>query len=365
MQHDSPAHISALTSLRGLAAWWVALYHFREYLPLNSSGWLWWGIAYGYYAVDLFFILSGFVLHINYAPRLARPSREALWQFAVARFARVYPLHLAMMVAFLAIPVAIMLFSQHGLLPGQRFAAEYYVMSLLLIQNWGFLDYLAWNVPAWSISTEAGAYVLFPLLAMAVMRLRGVLAACAAFLLVLAFIGWLFWVCGMANIAADIARWGLVRCVLEFLLGMCCGRLYQLTGPPGWGRQALLLVGAGGMFGLAWLGVRDYFVLPAGFALLVMGLSAATGPVSAVLGARWLVYLGEISYATYMVHYFLREVIKFGLPDSWGASVWGAGVYISATFVASVLLYHVVEVPARDRLRRLAGPVAMEGVRGR
>jgi len=355
MQHSGPPHIAALTSTRGLAAWWVALYHFREYLPVRWDSTLGQFIGGGYYAVDLFFVLSGFVLHINYGDRFIQFTGSALREFAVARFARVYPLHFFMLMVYPLIPLAIILFSQYGL-PGQRYTLEYYVLSLFLVQNWGFVDYMGWNVPAWSISTEFAAYIIFPLAAALIMRVRRSGLAIGLLVLVLAATAYLFWASGRVNIMQDIERWGLIRCLVEFLIGMCLGRIYQLSGAPGFPVQIGLLLAAALLLALMLMGVvKDFFVLPTMLALIVLALTARSGPLMAVMGWRALVYLGEISYATYLVHYFLREAIKFVMPSAWGPS-WAASTsFIFLTLLASVILYHVIELPARRALRARAG----------
>src|SRR5207253_1604119 len=85
---------------------------------------------------------------------------DSLRRFFVARFARIYPLHAFMMAVLLLNPLA-QLFSRAGL-DDARYDPSYFFLSLLMIQNWGFTGHLAWNIPAWSISTEWFAYFLFP-----------------------------------------------------------------------------------------------------------------------------------------------------------------------------------------------------------
>jgi peptidoglycan/LPS O-acetylase OafA/YrhL len=357
-----PPQISALTTMRGLAVWWVVLYHFREYLPVpyhTAAGGF---IAQAYYGLDFFFVLSGFVLQINYAPGMARLTRQNLRSFAIARFGRIYPLHLFMMLVYPLIPLAILFFSSQGNLGG-RYPLEYYVLSLLLLQNWGITTYLSWNVPAWSISTEFASYLCFPFAAVLVMRLRGVVASLAAMAVVLAAIAAMFIWAGV-TLRYDTVRFGLPRCVLEFFVGMCVGRIYQLRGAPGLGMAMALLVASVALVVAVlreW--VTDYYVLPAAYAAMILALSCPRGVVTRVLCWRWLVYLGEISYATYLSHYFIREVIKFALPGSGGAHWVGSITFLVATLIASVVLYHFVELPSRSYFRRLGSmrPVSAGG----
>jgi len=156
-----------LDGLRGVAAFAVILDH----VP---GGWLGDLVPGRYLSVDFFFVLSGFVIALNYRGRFAAPDLPGTVQFYLLRLARVYPLHLVMLGLFLVNPLVILLFSGQGT-PGSRYDPAYFVMSLFLVQNWGFTKELAWNIPAWSISAELFAYLVFPLMILAAARLaRGV-----------------------------------------------------------------------------------------------------------------------------------------------------------------------------------------------
>ncbi|MFC7542487.1 acyltransferase family protein [Siccirubricoccus deserti] len=125
--------IRALTSIRGLAAWWVVLYHVRELLPPTMPPMLHAALAHGYLAVDLFFMLSGFVISLDYSTQFARLDAGQVRRFLLLRLGRIYPLHLVMLIAFVANPIAIGLFSAAGRV-GERYAADYFLLSLLLMQ---------------------------------------------------------------------------------------------------------------------------------------------------------------------------------------------------------------------------------------
>src|SRR4051812_7366757 len=90
------ARIEALTGVRFVAAIWIALFHFRIFD--NSRGWAFPlldpVIENGRSAVDLFFVLSGFILAHVYHHRLHGPDRVTYRQFIGYRLARIYPLHL-------------------------------------------------------------------------------------------------------------------------------------------------------------------------------------------------------------------------------------------------------------------------------
>ena len=118
----------------------------------------------GYLAVDLFFILSGFVIWYNYAARIVDGGWGETRLFLWRRFARVWPLHAAVLAAFVGI--ALLLLATGRDTSGYPLAEL--PLHLALVQNWGLTPDLAWNHPAWSISTEFAAYLLFPGLVLAV-----------------------------------------------------------------------------------------------------------------------------------------------------------------------------------------------------
>lgn len=343
-------NIDALTGLRGLAAWMVVLYHFREYTPRFMGGAASLLIDHGYLAVDLFFILSGLVLYINYHHQFESVQARVATSFYFRRIARIYPLHLAVLVLYLANPIAIALFSSAGD-PGSRYSLEYFLLSVFLIQNWGFTASVEWNIPAWSISTEFAAYLLFPILVCAIKRGAGRASwmPMATYLGLLIAIPALYIGNGLPSLGENISRLGIARCILEFSMGLVLGYHYVLN--PAWlARQARYFLAAFCVVGVALLligGAPDYFAAPLLFTLLILSLLDARAPWSRFFAWRPLVYLGEISYSTYMIHYFVKDWIKF-LSSEIGLTQYV--VYVAVVFVLSMLLYRWVEYPFRTRL---------------
>lgn len=350
--HNKPdkTEIISLSSLRGIAAWWVVLYHASD-LPFYSTvqdhlhGWL----PRGYLGVDLFFVLSGFIIARSYSHQFRSFSFKSYAKFLWLRLARIYPLHLFMLVFYLSVPISILVFSSEADISG-RFDTKYYFLSFLLVQNWGFLPALDWNVPAWSISTEWMAYILFPLLlaaagVMARSRLLGpfLVALLVATAAVFAWVGELGW---------DIEHFGVVRCVLEFWMGLC---LYHLTpaAPSRPLRRGALFAAVALCLAHTGLGAPDYLVMPAAFLCLVLALCRDDGPLSTVLANPVLHWLGTISYSTYLVHYFVREWVKLTLVRDGVPPSLAFLAYVAATLAGSVLLYRWVEVPGRTAMRGL------------
>ncbi len=346
--------LPALTGIRGLAAWWVVLYHFREAIP--AAGWpvIVAVSGRGYMAVDLFFVLSGFIITMNYADRFKTFSGRGYLAFLALRLGRIYPLHLFMLLIFLVNPLAIAVWSTAHQ-PGARYEAGYFGMSLLLVQNWGFAKALAWNVPAWSISTEWFAYLVFPLIAW-LRRLTATRIQTAAAIMVAAAL------LAAASLATgdDIARFGLPRCLLEFYAGSCVQMIWrQRPRPapalPGWLSGWLTVSSLGLIAGALLLPLPVFATALPGWCLLVYVLADNTATLSRLLSLRWVVVVGECSYATYLVHYFVRDWIKLtlvGRDVPWSVDM---ALYLGITACCSPLLYRFIEVPGRNAVRQLVG----------
>lgn len=130
--------------------------------------------------MDLFFILSGFVLTWNYANRMGQSwSTRATLRFLWLRLARVWPVYLVT----LHLAAAWIIFTLHvGDTPSeqaQRLTAVSYLRQLLLVQLWfePYFDDTSWDGPAWSISAEWLAYLLFGLLILVIFRVARVTRA--------------------------------------------------------------------------------------------------------------------------------------------------------------------------------------------
>jgi peptidoglycan/LPS O-acetylase OafA/YrhL len=342
--------LPALTSIRAVAAWWVVLFHTREhlvpYLPRNVVGVL----GSGYVGVDLFFILSGFVIHLNYGDRLVGGGRSAYIDFLKRRFARIYPLHFAILCA--AVAYAALIYVHSGRLTA-NYNFAYLPAHFLLIQAWGIDPLLRWNDPAWSISTEALAYLLFPLIAVVARPARWPLPAQIAAIGALLLALWLgLRLLGISEIGSAVMRGGLWRCLTEFSIGAVLCAIYRQYAttvvrgvPPLLLAAATLIAGAG----LA-LRASDIVFVPAAFAFLVLGLAFANARGRTLLDMPVLIYLGDISYSTYLSHFMLLVLVKnFQRPGHLIPLVQLVG-YFGAVALASVLLYKFLEIPAQRRL---------------
>jgi peptidoglycan/LPS O-acetylase OafA/YrhL len=220
-------------------------------------------------------------------------------------------------------------------------------MHLLLVQNWGFTDRLTWNDPAWSISCEFAAYLLFPLLAVTIDWRRvpsGTLLAIVG--LLAAALHLIMSVNGASTLGDDIPRFGLLRALIEFCIGtiLCALWMRRRDGSPLLPLFALTPLGVATMFGA----VPETLGAPLCFALLLLALGLTPSSRANPFSWRWVVYLGEISYATYLAHFLLYIAFKLAfVEDPTNVSLPMVGLFLATVLAASVLLHHGLERPAQ------------------
>jgi peptidoglycan/LPS O-acetylase OafA/YrhL len=341
--------LPALTGLRALAALWVVLFHYRTDLEALAP---WLApfdrlLGAGYLGVDLFFPLSGFVLAYNYADVLRSFSWRSTRAFVQNRFARVWPVHVVTLHVDLAMAVAAGTIGVGE--GGHRRTGEAYVQNLFMVHSW-WNDRPSFNGPAWSISSEWFAYLLSPLLFLAVGRVRRsrvlLLLAAAAYAAMLVT----YAVFALPN--GNLEHLFFVRILGEFLGGafLCLAwvrggvslrRLLPLL-PLGLLAVALVPAASSG----------DYWMAPV-LGVSVAALAASSGWTARWLSTSWMVAAGEASYCLYMTHYLLQPVVR-GLRE-WGDGTWWTAALallaVAATLGGAAWLVHVaVERPARRRL---------------
>lgn len=342
------AEILPLTALRGGAAWLVVFYHFNDAMPLSQPFSA--VIKNGALGVDLFFILSGYVLARQYGALFASGGswRSYGW-FMTLRLGRIYPLHLVVLLLFLSLPLALAL---TGRSPSPNFGAADYMRSLLLVQDWFVGGALNWNGPAWSISAEFLFYLVFPL---AVAGLARTLRSMAGFIAVPVLIYAAILAKGVyvGGLIGLMGQFGVFRCLTGCLLGMWLSHAAERLQIGQ--RGCLCLVGlATGMLVIPGLvGAPVWVLAPPGFLFLVWGLLNPNHWVGRALSHPLLLWMGRVSFSTYLIHYLIRNWIRLILVDH--APLWVVlVVYAALVAAASAVLHHWVEVPGRSAGRRLA-----------
>jgi peptidoglycan/LPS O-acetylase OafA/YrhL len=357
----------SLTGLRSVGALLVLLHHFSLHFglepPIPLIGPM---LRRGYLGVDLFFVLSGFVIAMVYGSWFGAglpgfPGRWAL--FMVRRAARLWPLHAAVVgVALLSLA-----------LEGAALHPLTVLANLLMVQGWGFSTEI--NSPAWSVSTEWFAYAIFPLLAPLMLRERaGVALGLACVVALLATDMVLAPALGLGrrgelDIYYNYSVLPVLRCLAGFMLGMAAWR---------WGRVAAVRAALGNgwagpaalasMLALMMSGVHDLVVYPL-LPLIVLGFHLGRGPVVRLFASGPLYRLGVLSYGFYLVHFMILQCFPFG----WGPRWVELAAYVAVTAGVAAGLHRWVERPCRVVLRRwgeaalgrvLHGPVVMVPLQG-
>ncbi len=387
--------IRQLTGIRFIAAAWVLLYHLQG--PLNQLGLLVIPgvtdvLRVGRLGVDLFFALSGFILTHTYLRRLGPALRgRGAVDFWWLRLARIYPVHLVMIVIAGGAVVA------QAKVTGEALDRDWLNpidlgRNLLLIQEWGPEPQRGWNFVAWSLSMEWLAYLIFPLLALLLWALH---RKVRTWVLVVA---WLLALTPLVVYGLSTTdpyytdHWGSTyRILTEFTTGaitylIVCrflpgDRLSEPASPRVERAASILavvlpiLVVAAAIF-LGQLPSAqppqitidgDAEPFPPYYHLLIVplliawigSLALSRRGVARFLSTRALVLGGFISYSLYMTH-----LVWFGL---WRAALRAAGidggplyavafvVLVVGALVIAWLMWKFVEEPAREWMRGLVG----------
>ncbi|TAD80960.1 MAG: acyltransferase [Sphingomonadales bacterium] len=365
---DRPAmRFDVLDALRGICAVLVVLYHFSSNgyiarLPIVQNGWLF---------VDYFFVLSGFVITHSYGARLGN-GEITVGRFMGLRFGRIYPLHLFVLLGFVALEMLLVFggdtiarYVSRAPFSGSR-GLEPLFQNLFLLQTFGVGNGTGWNVPAWSIAAEIWTYLLFaPVFVFAKGRilLASIGLAGGAALVLIAT---------RPDLHVTFAG-GFVRCIFGFGVGVVTYHAFLRLRPAGGSIQELgALVVTMGFVSMASGPLT--FLAPLVFAGMILALASQNGVVSRCLHARPFQFLGLISYSIYMIHMFVQgrlgEVLQItGLveievdPDGRTLLV---GVPIAADAITLIMLglvvagayvtYHLVEVPGQKLARQLLAP---------
>ncbi|MBD3836915.1 acyltransferase [Brevundimonas sp.] len=340
-----------LDALRGLCAILVVFFH----LPVSSHFHALPLTRHGYLFVDFFFVLSGFVIAHAYRERIATVGDAG--RFLVRRVGRVWPLHMAILAAFVLLELCRLWFRFDAVPPftGDR-APQYLISNILLIQAFGIHSHLTWNGPAWSISVEMGCYVLFALMLLAAPRRFAPIAvvlAVAGALVVLAF---------APRYMNTTYNFGFPRAMYGFLLGCLVQRIWSARPDPSPGLvrwlEPISLIAAVAYVSLA---RGPWTVLaPLIFAVCIWVFASEAGRVSRWLSARPLLRLGHWSYSIYMTHMLVITLMlivarRAGIMENRRidfGSVWLNDLFALAVLAViiglSALTYRWIETPGRD-----------------
>lgn len=347
--------IKGWTSLRAFAAIWVVLLHYGLYIDFEAPKWM----LSGSLAVDLFFVLSGFVMGHIYIQKIAGGSfsyKSFLWK----RFARLYPVFLATTLGYIILLVLDP--KNQGQLADRLNGFDLFVNAAML-QAFNLTERLTLNYPSWSISAEMFAYLLFPLMGIWIIGIKRPGWALISVIICLAALSVADYVIsdglrystdvhgvrvqdeGINIFFERTYDFSLLRVSSEFLLGLSFYRCLQMSEHSALRRflepmPALLIAAL--IVGSLYVGISLITVLL--FAFLIASVF-----VRGVDCGRFVNYVGAISYSIYMGHALVQlqfHTLIYGQGFETARLI--AGVAVAIGFGA--LLYHFIEQPFRHAL---------------
>lgn len=358
--------LDALTGLRFVAAFAIVWLHADLYFEWATSGHAL-PLVQG---VSFFFVLSGFILAHVYSERKFTAS-----SFMKARIARLWPLHIACLLA-----VVFFIQSDSQAFDGPGLFSKWYSFGVnaVLLQSWvPTTSYMfSWNSVSWSISTEMFFYAMFPLL-LPLLK-RNALAVLAIGILPIVVLAFAIPMLAIPREGGffDVTTVPLLYSfppsrLMEFCVGMAAYRVWaniRPSMPVAVVPSALIEMGALAAVS-AWFAGSDYvadlFVwsrATAGwysnggacfaFAALIVVFSSSRGPISKLLGSFVMVKLGEISFAIYMTHQIVMKVIKLSYPEFGN----NPAIVLAAVMIAGIVGHYCIEKPAQRLLLGLRRP---------
>jgi peptidoglycan/LPS O-acetylase OafA/YrhL len=353
------AHIPALDGLRGIAILLVIPHNADTFS--QSPGWLW-PVALlahaGWIGVQLFFVLSGFLITRNLLAR--RGTDDYLRSFYGRRALRIFPLYFLTLIAGLVVLPAIFTFS-----PGALSSHQNQVWLWTFLSNWAqpFGHEVSGYSHFWSLAVEEQFYLVWP------------------FVVLLAAGTRLFWICAAVAVAALLSRvvmmmagarpemlYMFTNCRMDALaLGAAAAVLSQNAAVMQWTSRRIrpLILAVVGTLAIAALGTHVFEVYDPGtliagqtvlalaFAVVMLGAGhvprvGAFGLIPRVLEMRWLRLVGKYSFAMYVFHLpllivFGHDLKRLAAPAGSAAPLVTALAAVVLSFIAGLLSYHLIE----------------------
>lgn len=360
--HESQTKIQELESIRGLAALLVVILHSSAW---NASFYDCGIIRNGYLMVELFFVLSGYVIYYSYSTKIT--NSKQLLHFQFLRFGRLYPVHILFLSVFLFFVLAKYIANKYGIVsPNAQLYSTGDILpalfqNIFLIQAIGPTGHaLMFNAPSWSISVEFYTYLLFGLVVLFFNKLKDILFFALFLISILLLIN-----------QRTFGFEALLDCYSGFFLGCLTAKLKANTKINVPSMFSIISFSALIIF-LSFKSKLQYDYLTYFFtaALIFTLVSSSTGVLKQLLNLKALTWLGTISYSVYMSHFaivwianqFFRFVLRKPERTIDGASVPQLSfleatiavlLIISIVLIVSNFVYAFIEKPLRLKSRQV------------
>lgn len=365
MLHLSKRHFNALDLSRLIAAFAVLFWHYQHFFvppvlyefhvrrsiqPLYHP--LRWFYDYGHIAVEYFWAVSGFVFAHVYLGNVAARAR-----FWIARFARLWPLHLITLVA-VALLQGIYT-ARHGVnFIYHHQDVRHFLLNLAMAHYWGFQANQSFNGPSWSLSTEIVAYALFWSALPALRRHPVIVAGAIATLAFAAMFGDVLPPdAPQATLTARVVS--VVACLGYFFAGVAAYAALAAgaAGPRRLLAVALVLAAAAWRLAMIRHHGFDMAMLAATFAAL--GVVVALDLADTRDRLAPLRPLGDASYGVYLWHFPVQLVFVIAVDAAIGTrwvfrDWWMLALFLVAALAAGFASHRWIERPAQRAILRLA-----------
>jgi peptidoglycan/LPS O-acetylase OafA/YrhL len=351
----------------------VAIFHFEMAIARFVPAKLTMFFEKCYLMVDLFFIMSGFIiLHVYKDDFTYRIGRNSFKKYLIARFARIYPLHFF---AMLLLVTGVIIFSPHGTYPNPIENPWAIPTGFLLLHSYYIHNIYTWNIPSWSISAEWAAYLLFPFLALFLNKKKltaliiFVLAVIAAYISIMYFLprkNYYFPLIPVPHNLNTTYDYGWLRGIAGFMTGMIVYKIYQWSLPNNIFNKDLFAAAIIILVILSLhLAMNDAYCVIF-FAALVFSFALNNGYLHICCNNIILQYIGKISYSIYLMQIFLQEPFSKGLRLP-GVVGFGRGkqniafasgleyclIYLILLLAISSITYYAIEQPCRKWINKL------------
>lgn len=386
--HKGTEFFASLEGMRGIAAVGVVLYHvfWGWHLQHNRL------IHNGALFVDLFFIISGFVICHIYATRLCRSSD--LIEFFLLRTMRLYPLHLFTLVVIATLLVMTQWLGSHWemfskIADDKRLQGtpQDFLLNLTLLHGIAQHDDFTFNRPSWSISTEYYTYFLFALVAFMTAARQYLMVIIA--LVIIGIAGMHLWQRGGLIVLDNDDTWlinpGMLRCLTGFFVGVLLQFIWQAIHArarkvlDSWRSHlvetaSIILV----IFSMYYFNKdKAQFITLSSFVILVLVFSLSRGWATKALESNLFQRLGQWSYSIYLTHFtillvfadVLRLIFQRQNPNhvmsAWKMDIV-TGIFVCTVILVSSLTYRFIEVPprawAKSRIKHKRAAAARSGI---